>query len=54
MPTSKAFIHKYGLGAANSVQAALNSLINKELTLRDEKGYLVYDVFFSLWLKLKP
>lgn len=51
MPTSNDFIREYNLTAASTIRTNLNSLINKEMVLSDEKGYKVYDVFFAQWLK---
>ena len=36
-----------------AVQAALKGLTEKEFVTRDEKGYMVYDKFFEIWLKEK-
>ncbi len=47
---SKQFIGQYGLGAVSTVRSAAKALIDKELLLQDERGYQVYDRFFSLWL----
>jgi DNA-binding transcriptional ArsR family regulator len=44
------FIAKYKLKNASSVSHALNRLIENELIYKTEKGYIVYDRFFSLWL----
>jgi hypothetical protein len=49
--TSKDFIQKYKLSAASTIKTNLDSLINKEMILKDEHGYKVYDVFFAQWLK---
>ena len=51
-PSSKEFITKYKLGTTSTVSAAIKSLLNKELIFRENGTYQVYDVFFSLWLKL--
>lgn len=45
------FISKYKLKNASSVSRALNRLIKNELIYKTEKGYIVYDRFFSLWLE---
>jgi len=44
------FISKYGLKAASSVNAALRSLRDADLVAQTERGTVVYDRFFSLWL----
>ena len=51
-PSSKAFITKYKLGTTSTINSAIKSLLNKELVFREENKYKVYDVFFSLWLKM--
>lgn len=55
-PTGSAFISKYKLGAAATIQRSLTSLLNNELIFRvtDAEGakyYQVYDVFLSRWLE---
>ena len=52
-PTSSDFVKKHNLTSASAVQAALKGLIEKEFVTRDEKGYLIYDKFFEIWLKEK-
>lgn len=49
--TSGVFVKRYGLGSGSSVQAALKGLLEKDLVTRTEKGYLVYDRFFSTWIR---
>ncbi|MBN2836748.1 MAG: ATP-binding protein [Candidatus Delongbacteria bacterium] len=44
------FISKYGLKNSSSVSRALNSLLDSELIYKSDKGYMVYDRFFGLWL----
>ena len=51
-PSSKAFITKYKLGTTSTINSAIKSLLNKELIFREDNKYKVYDVFFSLWLKM--
>ena len=51
-PSSKDFIRKYGLGTTSTINSAIKSLLSKELIFKEDGKYLVYDVFFSLWLKL--
>lgn len=49
--TSGAFIKKYKLPSASSVQAALKGLLEKDFITKEQGIYQVYDRFFSLWLK---
>ncbi len=46
-----AFIGKYKLKTASSVNRALEYLLDKEFVMDTPKGYVVYDKFFALWLK---
>jgi hypothetical protein len=48
--TSTAFIHKYKLSSASSVQAALKPLLKHELVTQDDDAYRVYDYFFAEWV----
>ena len=49
--TSSAFVAKYGLSSASSVQASLKGLKNK-LVLTEEGGtYRLSDYFFAYWLR---
>jgi chromosomal replication initiation ATPase DnaA len=50
-PTAAEFIAKYKLGSTSTVSVSLKALLNKELLLENNGKYLVYDRFFSLWLK---
>ena len=45
------FISKYGLKNSSSINRALKKLLENELIYKHEKGYIVYDRFFSLWLE---
>lgn len=49
--SSGAFIKKYHLASASSLQTALNSLIDKAIVMRTEKGYRLEDFFFAQWLR---
>lgn len=52
LPYESDFIKRHQLTAPSSIKAALSSLIDKSLILKDEQNnYLVYDRFFSLWLE---
>ena len=45
------FIRKHELPSASSIKKALTVLKDKDLVYQTEKGYIVYDRFFDLWLK---
>ena len=49
--TSAAFIKKYSLDSASSVQSALKGLNEKEIITTDNKEIKIYDYFFGWWLK---
>lgn len=53
-PLSSQFIIAHQLGSASSVKRALESLLKKEILIYYKDLYMVYDVFFSLWLKFNP
>ena len=48
--TSSAFIKKYNLLSASSVQAALKPLLKNDIVTQNDDAYRVYDYFFSEWL----
>ena len=48
--TSVEFINKYALASASAVQTSVKSLIKSETVVRTEKGYVIDDRFFRLWL----
>lgn len=51
-PTASDFIHRYRLPAPSSIKQAISSLIEKEFLYHDsQRGYMVYDRFFGMWLK---
>jgi hypothetical protein len=50
-PYGKTFISKYGLGSPSSVKTALAALEDKEMVMRDNGAYQVYDVFLSRFLE---
>lgn len=50
-PLSQAFISRHRLPAASSVKTALRALEDKQLVSRTPEGYMVSDLFFSLWLR---
>ena len=49
--TSGKFVHKYSLPSSSSVQSALKGLLEKDFITKEGNFYIVYDRFFSLWLK---
>ena len=49
---ASSFIKQYNLKGASSVNTALKFLLEKELVLKEPEGYIVYDRFFAMWLKL--
>ena len=51
-PTASEFILRYHLPAPSSIKQAVSSLIDKEFLYHDpQRGYMVYDRFFGMWLK---
>ena len=48
---SVAFIRKYGLTSASSVQSALRQLLDKDLITVEQGSYRIDDRFFGFWLK---
>lgn len=51
--SSKAFIRKYHLQTVSVVTAALRGLLDKDFITQDKEGYMVYDPFFALWLRVR-
>lgn len=51
--TSSAFVKKYHLVSASSLQTALNALIGKSIVMRTDRGYRLEDFFFAMWLRNK-
>ncbi len=49
--TSAAFIKKYKLTSASSVQAALKPLLKSDILTNDNGQYRIYDYFFAQWFK---
>ena len=49
-PNSGDFILGHGLKTPSSVNAALKSLVEKELVYKSTGGYMVYDRFMGIWL----
>ena len=50
-PQSNSFINQYALPSSSSIKTALELLLDKDLVQRTEKGYVVSDYFFDIWLK---
>lgn len=50
-PTSGAFIKKYKLSTASSIQRSLSSLLEKDIISSEPGKYYVYDYFFLFWLQ---
>lgn len=50
-PQSGDFLRRSGFRAASTVASALESLVDRDLVYRGEKGYVVYDRFFGIWLE---
>lgn len=48
--TSGAFIRKYRLASASSVQSALKGLLEKDFVTQEQGFYQIYDKFFGMWL----
>lgn len=51
--TGGKFVKKYRLNSASSVSSALKGLLEKDFITVDRGVYMVYDQFFTLWLKFK-
>lgn len=49
--TAAAFIKKYSLVSASSVQSAIRPLLKNDIITKDGDAYRVYDYFFASWLK---
>ncbi len=48
--TSSAFVQKYKLSSASSVQAALKGLLEKDFVTEEMGEYQIYDKFLGIWL----
>lgn len=49
--TSGAFVKKYKLTSASSVQAALKGLLEKDFVTQEMGVCQIYDHFLGIWLK---
>jgi hypothetical protein len=50
-PHAFAFLVQYNLGAASSIERALQNLLSTKLIQRDEEAYFVQDQLFMRWLQ---
>lgn len=48
--TSSAFIKRYNLPSASSVQSAIKGLLKNDIITQEDDGYRIYDYFFAHWL----
>ena len=48
--SGQAFISKYKLSSPSTISSALKTLVEKELVIKENEVYKVYDVFLSKWL----
>lgn len=49
-PTASRFLSRYGLKSGSSATRAISSLLENEYLYKDERGLMVYDHFFGIWL----
>ncbi len=49
--TSTAFIKKYGLPSASTVQSAVKGLLDKDFVTYERGIYSVYDLFLGYWIR---
>lgn len=50
-PMSGLFLRKHQLKSTSSIQRALKYLADEEYIYLSERGYIIYDRFFGIWLK---
>lgn len=50
-PNGEAFISKYHLGSASTVNSALTTLSGKELIYQNSLGFHIYDIFQKRWFQ---
>lgn len=50
--TSSAFVSKYNLSSASSVQSAVRALIKKKLVLKERNTYFLPDKYLALWIRM--
>jgi hypothetical protein len=51
--TSAAFVKKYSLQSASTVQSAMRGLLEKDFVTLEQGIYSVYDLFMAYWLRSK-
>ncbi len=49
--TSSAFVRKYSLTSASSVNSAVKGLLDKGLLTHNRGVYQVYDLFLDVWIR---
>lgn len=49
--TSAAFVKKYSLQSASTVQSALRGLLEKDFVTQEQGIYSVYDIFMACWIQ---
>ena len=49
--TSAAFVEKYSLQSASTVQSAMKGLLEKDFVTLEKGVYLVYDIFMDYWIQ---
>lgn len=49
--TSGAFLKKYRLPSASTVQSAVKGLLEKDFVTQEQGVYTVYDLFLAYWIK---
>lgn len=49
--TSSAFLKKYRLPSASTVQSAVKGLLEKDFVTQEQGVYTVYDLFLAYWIK---
>ncbi len=52
-PTSSDFLLKSGINSASSMHRLVNSLLDKQLILKEDEAYRLYDVFLEYYLKME-
>ena len=50
--TSSEFIRKHKLGATSTISSSIKALQKNEFIFKQNEEYYVYDIFFSLWMKM--
>lgn len=50
-PTGRSFLLRHRLGAPSTIAGVLDNLVDRELLYRTERGYVVYDRLFAIWLR---